>query len=210
MSRTDKKNEILQASGKIFAHYGYDKTTLDDIGKIVGLNKTSLYYYYKNKETIFTDVLQSELDNFLSVTMDKTEHVYGYANKIKVYMKELLVYSGNAANLIGLTNETMQAARPCIKSLTEDFMNTLIHYLSETIETGIQEGEFKECDSKEIARSIIRITNAVICKKSSSSVNDSTTENERNALEREVLLMISLVLDGLTKVSSRESHELES
>lgn len=199
MSGKDKKNEIIQASRKIFAHYGYEKTTLDDIGKIVGLNKTSLYYYYKNKETIFTDVLQSELDNFLSVTKDKTEQIYGYANKIKAYMKELLFYSGNAANLIGLTNETMQAARPCIKSLTDDFINKLIQYLTKIIETGILEGEFKECDSKEITGSIIRITNAAICKKSS-SVNDSTTKKERNELERDVLLMISLVLDGLAKV----------
>jgi hypothetical protein len=118
-------------------------------------------------------------------------------------MKELLIYSGNAANLIGLTNETMQAARPCIKSLTDDFISKLIHYLTKIIETGILEGEFKECDSKEIAGSIIRITNAAICKKSSSSVNDSTTKNERNELERDVLLMISLVLDGLTKVAVR-------
>ena len=150
MSGTDKKSEIIQASRKIFAHYGYDKTTLDDIGKIVGLNKTSLYYYYKNKETIFTDVLLTELDSFLSAAKNKTEQVYGYGNRIKAFIKELLAYSGNAANLIGLTNETMQTARPCIKNLTDDFLNKLIHYLSKTIETGIQEGEFKEVIWKEM------------------------------------------------------------
>lgn len=207
MSGRDKKNEIIQASKKIFAHYGYDKTTLDDIGKIVGLNKTSLYYYYKNKETIFTDVLQSELDNFLSVTKDKTEQVNGYANRIKTYMKELLTYSGNAANLIGLTNETMQAARPCIKSLTDEFLNELIHYLSKTIETGIQKGEFKECDTERIARSLMRITNAVICRKNSSSVDSAARENERNEMERDILLLLSLVLDGLVMDSGQESHE---
>ncbi len=206
MSGTDKKNEIIQASRKIFAYYGYDKTTLDDIGKVVGLNKTSLYYYYKNKESIFVDVLQSELDSFLSGTMEKMECVDGYGNKIIAYMKELLNYSGNAANLIGLSNENMQSVRPYIRNLTGDFLQKHMHYISEAIEMGVKEGEFKVCDTKRIAAIIIKISNAVMCKNSSYPDNDISKENERDEVESDVILMVSLVLAGLARVRPDESN----
>jgi AcrR family transcriptional regulator len=58
----EKKKEILKAASDCFARYGYEKTTLDDIGKMVGLNKASLYYYYKNKEAIFSEVVFEETE----------------------------------------------------------------------------------------------------------------------------------------------------
>ena len=57
---TDKKQAILEAASEVFARYGYAKATLDDVGKEVGLNKASLYYYFPNKESLFAEVLQAE------------------------------------------------------------------------------------------------------------------------------------------------------
>jgi len=43
---SDRKREILAAAGKCFVQYGYEKTTLDDIAAIVGINKASFYYSF--------------------------------------------------------------------------------------------------------------------------------------------------------------------
>lgn len=40
-----RREEIFEAAGRIFARYGFGKTTLDDIAASVGVKKTSLYYY---------------------------------------------------------------------------------------------------------------------------------------------------------------------
>ena len=36
MELQDKKAEIQKAASECFARYGYEKTTLDDIGRLVG------------------------------------------------------------------------------------------------------------------------------------------------------------------------------
>ncbi|MFX0062900.1 MAG: TetR/AcrR family transcriptional regulator [Candidatus Hermodarchaeota archaeon] len=36
----------MDAASDCFAKYGYRKTTLEDISKIVGVRKASLYYYW--------------------------------------------------------------------------------------------------------------------------------------------------------------------
>ena len=46
MTEPDKREQILKAAAECLSQYGYEKTTLSDIGKLVGLNKASLYYYY--------------------------------------------------------------------------------------------------------------------------------------------------------------------
>ncbi len=54
------RTEILEAAQRMFQRYGYRKTTIEDIAGEAGKGKSSLYYYYKNKEEIFLAVLWNE------------------------------------------------------------------------------------------------------------------------------------------------------
>jgi len=54
------KASILEASRSLFARYGYKKTTMEDIALELHKGKSSLYYYYKNKEDIFQAVIDWE------------------------------------------------------------------------------------------------------------------------------------------------------
>ncbi|MCF6239723.1 MAG: TetR/AcrR family transcriptional regulator [Bacteroidales bacterium] len=51
---------LLSAASGIFARYGYQKTTVDDLAKSAGKGKSTFYYYYKSKEEIFRDVIEKE------------------------------------------------------------------------------------------------------------------------------------------------------
>jgi integrase len=62
-----KKEEIIEAGIKAFAVYGYYKTTLEDIAKMLGMKKNSLYYYFKNKEDLFREILNYEVEPYRSI-----------------------------------------------------------------------------------------------------------------------------------------------
>ncbi len=53
----DTKDMILKVGLKQFLRMGYDKTSLNSIAKEVGISKPSTYYYFKNKEELFENVL---------------------------------------------------------------------------------------------------------------------------------------------------------
>lgn len=57
---SDKKEQILQAAIECFTTYGYEKTSMSDIGSRVGLNKASLYYHFKDKLSLFDTMVQSK------------------------------------------------------------------------------------------------------------------------------------------------------
>ncbi len=47
-----KRDAILQAAWKLIRHYGYNKTTIDDIAKRVGIGKGTLYQHFTSKAEI--------------------------------------------------------------------------------------------------------------------------------------------------------------
>ena len=51
--KEDRRNEIIDAAEKQFFSKGYDEVRMDDIAKDVKVNKALLYYYFKNKETLY-------------------------------------------------------------------------------------------------------------------------------------------------------------
>lgn len=54
------QSSIIDAARELFSRYGYKKTTMEDIALALRKGKSSLYYYFKNKEEIFQAVLETE------------------------------------------------------------------------------------------------------------------------------------------------------
>ncbi len=63
--KTANREQILEKSAEMFKHYGYRKTTMDDIAQAVGKGKSSIYYYYKSKEEIFVAVMEARAEELL-------------------------------------------------------------------------------------------------------------------------------------------------
>lgn len=53
----NKKDLIIQAALKRFAHYGFNKTTMSEIAIDLNITKANLYYYYPDKNALIKDVL---------------------------------------------------------------------------------------------------------------------------------------------------------
>ncbi|TAJ14864.1 TetR/AcrR family transcriptional regulator [Marinilabiliaceae bacterium JC017] len=65
-SNDTMRSSILEAARELFAKFGYKKTTMEDIAHALRKGKSSLYYYFKNKEEIFQAVIKMEEDILFS------------------------------------------------------------------------------------------------------------------------------------------------
>ena len=50
-------DNIFTAAANLFNQYGYAATSIEDIAKSAGVNKASIYYYYKNKAAILYEIV---------------------------------------------------------------------------------------------------------------------------------------------------------
>jgi AcrR family transcriptional regulator len=60
----DIRLKLIEEARYIFARYGYNKTTVDDLAKAAGKGKSTFYYYFASKEEIFKAVLDKEANIF--------------------------------------------------------------------------------------------------------------------------------------------------
>lgn len=62
----DRKKEILEAALYCFLHFGYAKTSMDDVAKKAMLSRPLIYLKFKNKEDLllglYEDILGSKID----------------------------------------------------------------------------------------------------------------------------------------------------
>ena len=55
------KGRLLQAAATLFKEKGYERTTVRDLGKAVGIQSGSLFHHYPNKEAILKAVMEETI-----------------------------------------------------------------------------------------------------------------------------------------------------
>ena len=50
---SDIEHRILDAAREVFIRKGYDSATMGDIALLAGMSRTSVNYYFRNKERLF-------------------------------------------------------------------------------------------------------------------------------------------------------------
>ena len=67
------------------------RANLDDIGKKVGLNKASIYHYFKSKEDIFITLVLNEFKQFTTELQKKIQEDMNCVEKVIEYFPNLFV-----------------------------------------------------------------------------------------------------------------------
>ena len=80
------RNAIMDASRDLFARFGYKKTTMEDIALALRKGKSSLYYYFKNKDEIFQAVIALESDMLYGRLNEVVNSKVDTATKLKNYV----------------------------------------------------------------------------------------------------------------------------
>lgn len=60
------RDEILRAASTLFAARGYRAVTTDDIAEAIGLTKSAMYYYFKNKYDLLSTIFRESFAHYLT------------------------------------------------------------------------------------------------------------------------------------------------
>lgn len=80
------QQQILAAAKGLFQVYGLAKVTMDDVAKAIGKGRSSLYYYYKNKDEIFDAVVMIEVHEMLAAMTRAVEQAFGVEQKLHAFL----------------------------------------------------------------------------------------------------------------------------
>ncbi|MES2618915.1 MAG: TetR/AcrR family transcriptional regulator [Bacteroidota bacterium] len=159
-SKNDSRRvEILDKAASCFTLYGYNKTTLDDIGDALGFNKAALYYYFKNKEELFSHVMSHELERLFDILKSETEAVSGFDNKmIKYFEVRTDVYLG-LFKLNGLSKDNIINLNESLTVLYIPFKEKEIDFLIKIVKA--ENFNYKDPEIRKILNLIIETQSAI-------------------------------------------------
>ncbi len=61
LEKEERKKQIKEVALKLFIEKGLVRTTMDDIIEKIGISKGGVYYHYKNKEEIFSELIKDSM-----------------------------------------------------------------------------------------------------------------------------------------------------
>lgn len=138
----DRKTEICEKARGIFIHFGYRKTTVEDIGNACGLRKGALYHYFANKEEIFAEVVRreseriiGEMRNAVEACDDPREQLAAMVRTRFQSFREILADGGMGKNF----GEML----PLAHSARQDYFRIEVEMLAGILRRGVQRGVFR-------------------------------------------------------------------
>ena len=194
----EKLQKVLQAAKECFSRYGYEKTTLEDIGKIARLNKSSLYYYFKNKEEIFIQVVLQEATEFIEKLQKAASATQGIEEQISAYLIHRMRYYREVLNLHQLSVALVQEIQPKFDELYQRVKNQEISFLESILERGITQNIFKKHTSKQIAEVLIIVADALKHETTFRADTLDIASIDYSEAENKIEMITKLILKGLT------------
>lgn len=192
-----KKVAIMNVARKVFAKYGYNKTTLDDIAEKVGMKKNSLYYYFPNKETLFNALIKIEAGAILQEMKELAASKISQTAKVRKFIGRFIAASRERAMFHSATVKAFLEIHMMIERSREEYKENLTSVFREILEEGIRKKEFRKHDTLKVSETLLRVALAVVQKEYYSSQAEFLSEIDTSKPEDELAVLSELILEGL-------------
>ncbi|MCB4797924.1 TetR/AcrR family transcriptional regulator [Neotamlana laminarinivorans] len=101
MSKNQKdefvKSQIMEASKTVFQKHGFRKANMGLIAKASGKGRSTLYYYYKNKEDVFQAFMEDFNETLIKSCKTRITKNNSIEENLSIYANEHVTHLKNAA-----------------------------------------------------------------------------------------------------------------
>ena len=187
-----RTRQIIEAATGVFAQKGFDRATMDDIAAAAGINKATIYLYFKNKDALIYAIAEqifamelADLQTACKLSGTATERLSAFyetliAEKTEIFPLMPLFYEFYA---LGLRRDDVQTT-------LLSFMEQSAALLQCVIEEGVAAGEFAPIDAPKTARTFIALLDGTMMQ---------WAYNPQLDVDAQLRFGVQLLLQGLVK-----------
>ena len=71
--RGRKFDQVLQGAREVFMQDGFERASVDDIARVAGVSKATLYAYFPDKKILFFEVVRTECERQAELALDRID-----------------------------------------------------------------------------------------------------------------------------------------
>jgi AcrR family transcriptional regulator len=149
----ERKTQIINAAEDVFTEKGFDQARMDDIAEETGLSKGTLYLYFKSKDDLIIAILdrmfQREFKQFDNLNFTEVSAVDAIWKITDLLTKDIL----GLQRLIPIVYQFLALAfrNKHVQQALKKYINRYVEVLVPIIQRGIDSGEFRPVDAREVA-----------------------------------------------------------
>src|SRR6202163_2661834 len=155
----ESRAAILQAAAKEFAEHGIAGARTDAIAHEAGVNKALLYYYFKDKETLYGAVLDNAFSGLKATVFRVLDSDLPPREKIMAYVGAYFDFIASNQTYPRLMQREMMRAREGqsqhIEKVIKSHIQPIFVRVGELMRQGIAAGEFRPVNPAHFIPSIV-------------------------------------------------------
>jgi TetR/AcrR family transcriptional repressor of mexJK operon len=190
---------ILAAAQKKFAHFGFTKTTMDEIAGDVGFGKASLYYYFPTKESLFEAVVTGEQEKFSERIAAVLTRDDSACDKVRCYVAHRFEYFSKLMNLNILDLRSTSKPRPSFKNMFDSFASRELKFLTQILLEGKRSGELAIDSAERVAECFMHTMRGLRLCRTTTTSGPRVEDSDIRDLEKEVKFVTDIFLRGICK-----------
>ena len=149
-----KSESILETAGRMFARYGLNKTSIDEIARLARVAKATIYNYFGSKDRVYLEVLKKEVDEIIDRISGSVIRETLTEKKLAAYVKARFLYMSRALNIMNLEWEGFEKKPPEARIIRNDLFEREVQLISSILNEGMENGLFHLNDALLAARAI--------------------------------------------------------
>ena len=146
---------ILKAACHEFAAEGVAGARTDEIARSAGVNKALLYYYFRDKESLYGAVIDDVFQHLRELLLTVLNSDLPPREKVVRYVGTHFDFIASAPEYPRLVQqEMMRAGRqksPHLKRIAQNYFHPVYSRLVEVLQEGIDAGEFRQLEIRRFA-----------------------------------------------------------
>lgn len=157
------REALLDATDRLLSSRGYQKMTIDDLAREVGIGKGSVYLHFSSKEEIalsHVDRIVERVKERLRITAEKdisqTEKLH------EMLLTRVLLRFDSVQHYTQSLNDLLSSVRPKLLVRREQYFADETAIFAGVIKSGQSNGEFAEGDPVELAGTFLLATNSLL------------------------------------------------
>ena len=188
----DVRQKILDAAEQRLWHYGFKKTTIDEIASDAGVGKGTVYLYFDGKEEIGLAIVSEykrrslEQIEFIAANQDKSP-----VEKLTAMLQYPVLHTNQSCRQSPAMQEMIVAIKPHIRMHIQPLMEREYEIIAGVLEEGNQSGVFDVPDPLATARSLKIMTLGLM--------PPYPCVTELGEMEDEIAAIVALAVRGLRK-----------
>ena len=190
------REAILDATDDFLSRFGYQKMTIEELAKEVGIGKGSIYLHFASKE----ELVLSHIDRIVERLKRKLEIISATNLSASARLREMLLTRvlhrfDSVQHYTQSLNDLLSKIRPKLLARRSDYFSEEAAIFALIIEEGQKQNVFEKGDALRIAESFLTATNSLL------PFSLTAQElGERGEIEEKTLRLANILLKGIEKV----------